>query len=149
MEQNIMHGPIPEAKLRIFKNIVREYSKLSKDPIKKVAAIILRPDLSIVSEGYNGFPSGFPDELAYWNDVEIKNSLVIHAEENALDYANSIYLEGHILICSHFPCPRCASKIIKRKIKHVYYFNERKNDKKHDLSKEVLDKAGVVTYFFT
>lgn len=140
-------GPIPSHKLEVFKKMLIEYASLSKDPRTKVGAMILRPDLSIVSEGYNGFPAGFPDLPQYWDDRDIKNALVIHAEENALDYANSIYLPEHILICSHYPCPRCASKIIKRKIAHVYYFNEKRADHNCSLTDDVFSRAGVKTYF--
>lgn len=140
-------GPIPEHKLKVFKNMLIEYSSLSKDPRTKVGAMILRPDLSMVSEGYNGFPPGFPDDAAYWDNRDVKNALVIHAEENALDYANSLYLPDHILICTHYPCPRCASKIIKRKIAHVYYFNTKREDHNCGLTDEVFHRAGVNTYF--
>ena len=139
-------GPIPTHKLEVFKNMLLEYSTLSKDPRTKVGAMILRPDLSIVSQGYNGFPSGFPDDEKYWSDRNIKNALVIHAEENALDYANTLYLPEHILICTHYACPRCASKIIKRKISHFYYINEKREDHNCGLTDEVFERAGIKTH---
>ena len=65
-------------------------SKLSKDPSTKVGAVIVRPDNSIASVGYNGFPKGFPDEESYWNNRDLKYKIVTHAEENALDFCNEI-----------------------------------------------------------
>ncbi len=142
----VVPGPIPDHKLKVFKNMLIEYSSLSKDPRTKVAAMILRPDLSIVSQGYNGFPAGFPDDKRYWDDRDTKNALVIHAEENALSYASIQQLQGHILICTHYPCPRCASKIIKSGISHVYYFNEKRIDQNCGLKDEVFARASVRTY---
>lgn len=138
---------VPGHKLKVFKNMLVEYASLSKDPRTKVSAMILRPDLSIVSQGYNGFPAGFPDDAKYWDDRDTKNALVIHAEENALSYANSVYLKDHILICSHYPCPRCAAKVIKSGISRVYYFNEKRLDHNCSLTDEVFSRAGVVAEF--
>jgi len=143
----VVPGPIPSHKLKVFKNMLIEYSTLSKDPRTKVAAMILRPDLSIVSQGYNGFPAGFPDDPKYWDVRDTKNALVIHAEENALSYSPTPHLHGHILICTHYPCPRCASKIIKSGISHVYYFNEKRADHNCELTDEVFSRARVMTYF--
>ncbi|MFA5403395.1 MAG: cytidine deaminase [Ignavibacteria bacterium] len=143
----VIKGPIPDHKLKVFKDMLIVYSSLSKDPRTKVAAMILRPDLSIVSQGYNGFPAGFPDDPKYWDVRETKNALVIHAEENALSYSPSSFLNNHILICTHYPCPRCASKIIKSGISHVYYFNEKRVDHNCELTDEVFQRAGVSTYF--
>lgn len=140
-------SPVPSNKLDVFKNMLIEYAQLSKDPRTKVSAMILRPDLSIVSMGYNGFPAGFPDDPKYWDVRETKNALVIHAEENALSYADTQRLYDHILICSHYPCPRCASKIIKSGIRYVYFFNEKREDHNCELTDEVFQRAGVVSFF--
>jgi len=138
---------IKPEKLEVFVDIVQRYASLSKDPRTKVGAMILRPDLSFVSIGYNGFPSGFPDKEEFWSDRDIKNAIVIHAEENAIDYARGSDLDGTILICSHYPCPRCAAKIVKRKIKHVYYFNEKRVDHNCPLTDEIFNLAGIEAHF--
>lgn len=130
-------------KLQVFVDMLKTYAKLSKDPRTKVAAMILRSDLSVVSMGYNGFPSGFPDKEEFWGDRDMKNAIVIHAEENAIDYARGNDLEGTILICSHYPCPRCAAKIVKRKIKNVYFFNDKRTDHNCGLTDSIFELAGV------
>lgn len=134
-------------KLNIFVEMLKSYSKLSKDPRTKVGAAILRADLSVISMGYNGFPSGFPDSAEFWDDRVVKNSIVIHAEENAIDYARGNDLEGSILICSHYPCPRCAAKIVKRKIKEVYYFNEKREDHNSPLTDTIFKLADIECEF--
>lgn len=51
------------------------------------AAAVLDPENRVVSTGYNGLPRGIPDDLKILADREIKLSLVLHAEENALLFA--------------------------------------------------------------
>lgn len=139
-------SPIPDHKLQVFIDIVNSYAKLSKDPRTKVASLILRRDFSIISGGYNGFPAGFPDSEEYWNDRERKNAMVIHSEENAIDYAGSNDLTGSILICTHYPCPRCAAKIVKRRIAYVYYLNDKRADHNCSLTDDIFRKANVHTF---
>ena len=132
-------------KMSVFVEMVKKYSTLSKDPRTKVGSFILRPDFSIVSAGYNGFPSGFPDKEEYWADREIKNAMVIHSEENAIDYAKGEDLTGTLLICTHYPCARCAAKIVKRKIAKVVYLEEKRLDHNCTLTDEIFETAGVQT----
>lgn len=118
-------------KLKVFAQIVLDISKLSKDPRKKVGALVLRPDLSICSMGYNGFPKGFPDDEATWSNRELKLKIVKHAEENALDFSRDQDMTGYSLVVTHFPCSLCAGHIVQKGIKKVYYINEPRAD--HDL----------------
>ena len=138
---------IPQNKLDVFVNMLEIYATMSKDPRTKVSAMILNHDFSIVSMGYNGFPAGFPDHPHLWEDRETKNAIVIHAEENAIDYARGSNLEGCYLICSHYPCPRCAAKVIKRKIAKVYYFNQKRPDHNCGLTDQMFKDAGVLVEF--
>lgn len=131
------------SKIDVFIEMVQVYSKLSKDPRTKVGAMILRPDFSLVSTGYNGFPPGFPDTEDYWSNRDIKNAIVIHAEENALDYAKGEDLTGCTLICTHYPCPRCAAKIIKRKISNVIYLNDKREDHSCGLTDKLFNEVGI------
>jgi len=120
-------------KIQTFLEVAKSISKLSKDPNTKVGAVILRPDFSVVSVGYNGFPPGFPDDISTWQNRDLKNKLVIHAEDNALDYSNGQDLSNCSIICTHYPCTRCAAKIIKKKIKFVYFLNDKRKDHDSDI----------------
>lgn len=134
-------------KINVFAEMVRVISKLSKDPRTKVGALILRPDFSIASLGYNGFPKGFPDTDEYWNDREIKNKIVKHAEENAFHFCMDQSLKDYSMIVTHFPCSRCAGDIVQRGIGTVYYLNEPRADHDCELAIKVLD-SGLVSRVF-
>lgn len=132
-------------KNKIYAEIILKLSELSKDPNTKVAAMIVRKDYSIVSVGYNGFPPGYPDTPENWNDRVKKNKMVLHAEDNAIDYSNGQDLKGCYIFVTHYPCTKCASKIIKKKIKKVYYLNDKRKDHDCDIVDEMFKTAKVKT----
>ena len=45
-----------------FAQLAKLVSLWSKDPSTKVGSVIVRPDKTIASVGFNGFPKGVPDE---------------------------------------------------------------------------------------
>ncbi len=82
-------------------------SQWSKDPSTKVGAVIMRPDKSISSVGYNGFPRKMPDNPEYYTDREEKYSRIIHGEVNALLQCREP-VHGFTLYTRPFlPCDRC------------------------------------------
>ena len=121
--------------------------KRSKDPSLKVGAVITRPDNTICSLAYNGFPIGTPD-LNY-DDREYKNDRVIHAEMNALLFAKES-VQGYTIYCSAFPCCRCAAHIIQAGIKRVVsrpIDESRIQRSKYDVSLDLFREAGVEVIF--
>jgi dCMP deaminase len=129
-------------KIKVFMNIANELSSLSKDPSTKVGALILRPDLTIVSMGYNGFAKGIEDSEEIWNDRGRKYKYVIHAETNAILTSNEC-LKDYILLCTHFPCPNCMSNIIQKGISQVYYKNEPREDHSSNETFNMIFEAGL------
>ena len=104
-----------------FLMIAQVAASKSKDPSTKVGAVITRPDRSIVAVGYNGFPRGIADTSERLNDRNIKYSLVVHAEMNAILSARES-LEGYTLYTVPFmPCDRCFVHVIQSGIKRVVY----------------------------
>ncbi len=101
-----------------FLRIVDEVTSWSKDPSTKCGAIIVRPDRSIVSFGYNNFPAGIGDKPSRLNHRETKYELVVHSETNALLFARE-NVEGYTMYASTVPCCRCAMNIIQAKIAKV------------------------------
>ncbi len=100
-------------------DMAKTVSHWSKDPSTKVGAIIVRPNNTFVSEGYNGFPRGMDDHIRFYLDRDMKYSRMIHAETNALLFANES-LEGYTLYTYPLPpCDRCAVNIIQSGIKKV------------------------------
>lgn len=80
-------------------------STFSKDPSTKVGAVIVRPDKTIASMGFNGFPKKLKDDARY-NDREVKYSLIVHGEINAILFAKES-LTGYTLYTYPF-MPYCA-----------------------------------------
>lgn len=95
-------------------------STKSKDPSTKVGALIARPDHSVASTGFNGFPRGIKDTPERLNDRPTKYSLILHAESNALDTARED-LTGYTLYCTFMPCDRCFVRVIQAGIKRVVF----------------------------
>jgi dCMP deaminase len=91
----------------------------SKDPSTQTGAVIIRPNRTIASVGYNGFPRGMKDDEALYQSREEKYSRVVHAEVNAILNAQEP-LHGYILYTWPFqPCDRCATQVIQAGIKHI------------------------------
>lgn len=123
---------------RAYLRIAREWGNLSYCQRKKVGAIIVK-DRMIISDGYNGTPSGFenccedPEGLTKW--------YVLHAEANAiLKVARSTQsCEGATLYITLSPCKDCSKLIHQSGIKRVVYQQAYKDNSGVDF----LEKAGV------
>lgn len=90
----------------------------SKDPSTKVGAVIVDEKKRVVSLGYNGVPRGVKEVAE--GDRDRKLLRTIHAEENALHFANKD-VEGCTLYVSMPPCAKCSAQMIQRGIKRVVY----------------------------
>lgn len=84
----------------------------SKDPSTKVGAVIVRPDRTIVSAGYNGFPRGVPDRPEDYANRGVKYPRVVHAEVNAIVTSHG-QTTGCTIYTTMMPCPQCAALIIQ------------------------------------
>lgn len=92
---------------------------MSKDPSTKVGAVIVRPDQTIASMGWNGFPRGVDDEEVRLQDRALKYPMTVHAEANAILAARTP-LDGCTLYVSPLvPCASCAGLIIQSGITKV------------------------------
>ncbi len=102
-----------------FLALAAHVAQWSRDPDKKVGAVIVRPDKTIASLGFNGFPRGVDDSDARYRDKELKRELVMHAETNAILHAREP-LKGYVLyVWPLMPCARCAAAIVQAGISHV------------------------------
>lgn len=102
-----------------FLRLAAEVSSWSKDPSTKTGAVIARPDKSIVSVGYNGFPRGVVDTSEYYENREEKYKRIIHCEINAIIQAETS-VEGCILYeWPGMSCERCAVQVIQSGISTV------------------------------
>lgn len=104
-----------------------EWAKLSHCNRRQVGALIIK-DGMIISDGYNGTPSG------YENECEDENGLtkwyVLHAEANALmKLAKSgNYSKGATLYITMSPCKECSKLIHQAGIMRIVYMDKYKDD---------------------
>lgn len=90
----------------------------SKDPSTRVGAVIVRPDRTIASVGYNGFPRGVDDTYTTREDKLLRT---VHAEANAILTAREPLHGYTIYVTPLHPCANCAGLIIQAGIKTVHY----------------------------
>lgn len=120
---------------KAYLRMAQEWAKLSHCKRKQVGSLIVK-DNTIISDGYNGTPSGFTnacedaDGNTHW--------YVLHAEANAiLKVAKSTQnAEGATLYITLSPCQDCSKLIIQAGIKRVVYLNQYKDVSGIDFLKE-------------
>lgn len=109
-----------------YMRMALEWAKLSHCNRKQVGAIMVKNGM-IISDGYNGTPTGFD------NNCEDENNqthwYVLHAEANAITkIANSTNnAAGSSLYITLSPCKECSKLIVQCGIKKVVYLNEYKD----------------------
>jgi len=110
---------------------------------RKVATLIVKNKM-IISDGYNGTPSGFE------NICEDKNGLtkpyVLHAEANAITKIakSNNSSEGATLYTTAMPCLECAKLIIQAGIARVIYATKYHNDE----GLELLKRANIEIKYY-
>ena len=115
-----------------------EWGKLSYCKRRQVGALIVKNNM-IISDGYNGTPSGLE------NFCEDENGYtkwyVLHAEANAITKiaSSTQSSDGATLYISLSPCKECSKLIHQAKIKRVVYYNAYKDNS----GLKFLEKAGV------
>ena len=117
-----------------------EWGKLSHCKRKQVGALIVK-DRMIISDGFNGTPTGFDnccedaEGLTKWE--------VLHAEANALlkVAASTQSSKNATLYITLSPCTQCSKLIHQAGIKRIVYANAYRDRAGLDF----LEKAGVTT----
>ena len=124
---------------KAYLRLAKEWGKLSYCKRKQVGAIIVR-DKMIISDGYNGSPSGF--ENCCEDEEGLTKWYVLHAEANAiLKVARSTQsCQDATLYITLSPCKECSKLIHQSGIKRVVYLEGYKDDS----GLQFLEKAGVV-----
>ena len=103
--------PLTDRWLEHFMQMCKLVSSMSKDPSTKVGSVIVRPNRTLASTGYNGYPRGCNDN-DYMNRGR-KYQRVVHAEMNAILTAREP-LNGYTLFVWPIPpCDRCIPHIIQ------------------------------------
>ena len=105
---------------------------------RQVGALLVK-DRMIISDGYNGTPSGFENVCEDENGVT--KPYVLHAEANAISKVakSGNSSEGSTLYVTASPCLECSKLIIQAGIKRVVYRDEYRLTDGIDL----LKRAGI------
>ncbi|HKJ07220.1 MAG TPA: dCMP deaminase family protein [Flavobacteriaceae bacterium] len=121
-----------------YMRMALEWAKLSHCKRKKVGALIVKERM-IISDGYNGTPTGF--ENCCEDEFESTKWYVLHAEANAiLKVASSTQsCKNSTLYITMSPCKECSKLIHQSGIKRVVYYTKYKDTSGVDF----LQKAGV------
>ena len=121
-----------------YLRMARIWSENSYCERRKVGALLVK-DKMIISDGYNGTPSGFPNVCESEEGVTLP--YVLHAEANAITKVarSNNSSEGSTLYVSTSPCMECSKLIIQAGIRRVVYAREyRLTD-----GIELLRRAGI------
>ncbi len=125
-----------------FLELAEQVSTWSKDPSTQVGAVIVR-DKQVDGMGFNGFPAGVPDKPEWLADKEFKNTIVIHAEENAIRFDTGSRLQ-HLkptLYTTVHPCPKCTALAISHNVQRIVSLANSKYT--FPLSMELMKQAKV------
>ena len=122
-----------------YLKMARTWGELSHCHRKKVGALIVK-DRMIISDGYNGTPSGFENPCE--DEENYTKWYVLHAEANAIlkVAASTQSCAGATLYLTLSPCRECSKLIHQAGIKRVVYSKKYKDDS----GLIFLKKAGVI-----
>ena len=121
-----------------YLDMARIWAQNSYCQRRQVGALVVKNNM-IISDGYNGTPSGF--ENVCEDDNGVTKPYVLHAEANAITKLarSSNNSEGSTIYITASPCIECAKLIIQAGIKRVVY------GEKYRLMDgiELLQRAGI------
>tara|TARA_S200000501_G_scaffold284711_1_gene268992 strand:+ start:394 stop:816 length:423 start_codon:yes stop_codon:yes gene_type:complete len=134
---------MPDSKQRkydiTYLKMAQEWGNLSYCERRKVGALIVKNN-RIISDGYNGTPSGFENFCE--DDDGYTKWYVLHAEANAITKVASSTqsCDGATLYITLSPCKQCSKLIYQAKIKRLVYAVQYKDTS----GIEFLKKAGII-----
>ncbi|TNE77056.1 MAG: dCMP deaminase family protein [Bacteroidetes bacterium] len=123
---------------KAYLRMAKTWSELSHCKRKQVGALIVK-DRMIISDGYNGTPSGFDNDCE--DEAGDTRWYVLHAEANAITkVARSTHnCNGATLYLTLSPCKECSKLVVQSGISKVVYMMEYKDDS----GIRFLESAGI------
>lgn len=124
-------------------------STWSKDPSTRCGAVIVRPDRTVCSVGYNGFPRNLPDDPVQLQSRDAKYSQIIHAEVNALVHAREPVTGYALYTWPFLSCDRCTVQMLQAGISRFvapFKYADDSLRRWHDslcLSRKYIETAGA------
>ena len=101
-----------------FLRLAEHIAGWSKDPSTQCGAVVTKGK-RVISMGFNGFPQKVKDTSDRLNDRNLKYRMIIHAEVNAIMFAQQSLKGCNIFTWPMAPCSRCATQIIQSEIIRV------------------------------
>lgn len=125
-----------------YARMARIWAENSYCERRKVGALVVK-DQMIISDGYNGTPTGFENICEDENNTS--KPYVLHAEANAITKLarSNNSSEGATMYVTASPCIECAKLIIQAGIKRVIYSEKYRLTDGLDL----LERAGIEVIF--
>lgn len=102
-----------------FMQQARLIAQSSKDPSTKTGCVIVDQRNRVVAQGFNGFPRGVEDSAERLEDRAVKYKLVVHAETNAVIFAQRDLTGCTAYVWPWMPCASCAGVLIQAGIRSV------------------------------
>lgn len=136
------------AKHHRYLSLARHVAEWSKDPSTKTGCALIRPDGTVASVGYNGFPRGVNDAYARLQDRSVKYPMTVHAETNAILSAHASVAGCTAYVWPWPPCASCAGNVIQAGIRDIWTVEatpeqvERWGDS-FEIMRTMLHEAGV------
>ncbi len=123
---------------KAYLRIAEEWGKLSYCERKQVGALIVKERM-IISDGYNGTPSGFENKCE--DEEGYTKWYVLHAEANAISKvaASTQSCQGATLFVTLSPCTECSKLIHQAGIVRVVFSKAYRDDS----GVQFLKKAGI------
>lgn len=123
---------------KAYMRMALEWAKLSYCKRKQVGALMVK-DKMLISDGYNGTPSGF--ENVCEDEDHYTKWYVLHAEANALTKVakSTQSSEGSTLYVTLSPCKECSKLVLQAGVKRVVYLTGYRDTSGIDL----LKRAGI------
>lgn len=136
-----------------FMGLAQVVSGKSKDPATQVGCVLVGLHENVLATGFNGLARRVQDLPERYADRELKLTMIVHAEANAVAAAAraGVNLYGSTAVVTMPPCPQCAALLIQAGVCRViapppdsesrwYHLNR--------LAAEMLQEAGVRVEWF-
>lgn len=128
---------------RCYLEIAKTIAKRSHDSETQHGCVLVKSD-KILSVGFNGFPSGFPDDKLP-NTRPFKHNYILHSELNSIINAakNGVSTDGASAYITGRPCCECLKSLIQAGIKTIYIGDTGHKDK--ESTQKLFDELVVLS----
>lgn len=133
-----------------YMELAKQVATGSKDGSNKIGAVLVRPDKTAASLGFNGFPARIPDDDEILNSAHLRHKkypLIVHAEENCLNHSRDGNTEGYHMFVTAHPCDGCAKRIASTGIEHIYFTTNEDYETRWaemiEVAADTLNRAGI------